>query len=406
MMDDKKHRDIDELLKGVLSTNKKSTYYPLNDLFEQRLVYLGITKHQALKILGIDHKTLASFLSGDSKKVDFITILKFADFLEIPHNEIVDKYFQIVTSANNVDLAQSRKRSFIVNNFNLRSLKKIGFIESINDFEHIENRINLFFGFENIFEFSRHKISAAFSSAKRPTNKENLTWWYATARESLERTPNPYEYDRQGLINYFPQIRWHSMEVENGLLLVAQALFKLGITLIIIPKFTSDIHVRAATLPYRNKPCVVLTKYSEFYGTLWFALIHELFHVLYDWEEIQKEEYHITGESNTISINEQEADNFARQYLFSDEKMNAIIPHINEPRFVKYFAEQNHIHSSIIYTFYCWDKNDPNIYARFKKVTAFDFDVLLERFKTLDFLKFTPVNNISKERNLKIYNSI
>ena len=224
--------------------------------------------------------------------------------------------------------------------------------------------------------------------------------------ESLDKTPNPNEYEREALIDYFPQIRWHSMDVENGLLLVAQALFKLGITLIIVPKFTSDIHVRAATLPYRDKPCIVLTKYTEFYGTLWFSLIHELFHVLYDWEEIQKDQYHITGESNSININEQEADKFARQYLFSDEKMAAIVPHINEFRFVKYFAEQNHIHPAIIYNFYCYDKNEPEIYARFNKQTAFDLDPLLDRFKTFDFSKFKPITQVSKERNIEIYNSI
>jgi HTH-type transcriptional regulator / antitoxin HigA len=404
-MDEKKrHKDIDTLLNGIFIANSKAAYYPLNELFEQRLSYLDITKHQALKILGIDHKTLAAILSGDARKVDFVTILKLSDFLEIPHNEIINKYFQLVSDTYNETLTLAKKRSFLVNNFNLPALKKIGFIDSINDFEDIESRINSFFGFDNIFEFAKHKINAAFSSAKRTTNKENLTWWYATARESLERTPNPNEYDRQALIDYFPQIRWHSMNVENGLLLVSQALFKMGVTLIMVPKFTSDIHVRAATLSYRDKPCIVLTKYTDFYATLWFALIHELFHVLYDWDEIQNEQYHITGESESMKINEQEANNFARQYLFSDEKMNAIKPHIDEPRFVNYFAQENHVHHSIIYSFYCWD-ND-KAYAKYKKYMAVNFDNLLERFKTEEFLKFTPVKQVSKERNLQIYNSI
>jgi DNA-binding Xre family transcriptional regulator len=405
-MDESKHRDIDKMLNGIFSANSQSAYYPLNQLFEQRLTYLNITKHQALKILGIDHKTLNSFLTGDSKKVDFVTTLKLADFLEISHNEILDKYFQLVTNTHNESLASAKKRSFIVNNFNRPALKKIGFIESINDFDHIESKINSFFGYENIFEYSKHKINAAFSNGKRATNKENLIFWYATACESLEKTPNPNEYDRRALIEYFPQIRWHSMNVENGLLLVAQALFKMGVTLIMIPKFTTDIHVRGATLAYRGKPCVVLTKYTDYYATLWFALIHELFHVLYDWGEIQNEQYHITGETDSVKINEQEANSFARQYLFSDEKMNAVKPHIDEPRFVKYFAEENHIHPSMIYTFYCWDMNDDKMYGKHKKYASIDFDILLERFKAEDFLKFTPVKEVSKDRNLEIFNAI
>ena len=111
-MSEKKHRDIDELLKGVLKANSKSTYYQLPELFEQRLAYLNITKHRALKILGIDHKTLASFLSGDAKKVDFVTILKFADFLEISHHEILDKHFQFLNITPNEELASAKKKEF------------------------------------------------------------------------------------------------------------------------------------------------------------------------------------------------------------------------------------------------------------------------------------------------------
>ena len=184
-----RHKDVDALLKRLFSENSKSSYYPLQELFEQRLVSIDITKHQALKILGIDHKTLDSILTGDSKKVDFVTILKLSDFLEIPHEEIVNKYFNLVRDTHNESISLAKKRSFLANHFNLPSLKKIGFIESINDFEHIENRINTFFGYDNIFEHDKHKITAAFSSGKRATNKENLSFWYAAACQSLEKTP-------------------------------------------------------------------------------------------------------------------------------------------------------------------------------------------------------------------------
>lgn len=401
-----RNKDIDDLLKRIITENARPNYYPFKELFEQRLVRLGITKHQARKILGIDHKTLDSILTGDSKKLDFVTILKLSDFLEVSQEEIVNKYFQLVSETHNENLEVSKKRSFIVNNFNLSSLKKIGFINSINDFDHIESRINTFFGYESIFEHSKHKVTAAFSSGKRATNKENLSFWYAAARQSLDKTPNPNEFDRDGLKEFFPHIRWHSMDVEKGLLLVAQALFKLGVTLIIVPKFTTDLHIKGATLCYRDKPCIVLTKYTAFYATLWFTLIHELFHVLYDWEQIKKDEYHITGETESIKINESEADNFARQYLFPDEKMNLIRSHLDEPLFVKHFAEQNHVHPSMIYTFNCWDVNTQEIYKKYNKNTTLNFDSLLNEFETMEFLDFIPVKKISAKRNALIFNPI
>lgn len=86
--------------------------------------------------------------------------------------------------------------------------------------------------------------------------------------------------------------------------------------------------------------------------------------------------------------------------------MTSVKPHIDKLRFVKYFPEQNHIHPSIIYSFYYWDVNDDKSYAKYKKLMSVNFDGLLERFNTEEFLKFTPVKQVSKERNLNIYNTI
>lgn len=407
MEESNKHKDIDDLLKRVFSANSNSSFYKLGELFEQRLMYLGITKHQASKILNIDPKTLMSFLSGETKKVDFITILKFADFLEMPHEDIINKYFEIITNTYSDDIISAKKRSFIINNFNLGALKKIGFINGINDFDDIEKRINEFFGYDSIFDHSKHKIAARFCSGKRATNKENLNFWYAAAKQSIEKTPNPYEYDRQGLLDYFPQIRWHSMNVETGLVKVMQTLFKLGITLIFVPKFTTDIHVRGATFEYLDKPCIVLTKYTDYYATIWFALIHELYHVLYDWDEIRRGEFHISGETESMKISEDEANRFARQYLFSYEKMEIVQPHINKPRFVEHFAQQNHVHPSIIYNFYCWDMGSSSkAYSKYNKLMKVsNYATLLERFKSEEFLKFKNIKSITVERNVTLLNT-
>ena len=402
MEENDKHKDIDALLNRILSENEKVNFFPLRELFDQRLSYLEITKNQASNILDADQKTIDSILAGEARKIDFVTILKLSNFLEIPYEELMNKYFKLISDTHNESILLAKKRSFIVNNFDLPRLKKIGFIDGINDFEHIEERINKFFGYKSVFEHAKYKITAAFSSGKRLTGKSSLMFWYATAGQSLERTPNPYEYDREGLIDYFPQIRWHSMNLENGLQLVAKALYKFGVTLIVVPKFNTDLHIKGATLAYRDKPCIVLTKYTDYYATIWFTLIHEIFHVLYDWDEIRKEKYHITGETDSININEAEADNFARQYLFSDDKMEKIVPHISEPRYVKIFAEQNHVHPSIIYTFYSRDNKN---YSRFHKQMTPQFDLSLEPFNFYefgDFKSFKPIKDITNKRNLQL----
>ncbi|MCR9228832.1 MAG: hypothetical protein NXH90_15540 [Flavobacteriaceae bacterium] len=426
MGDNDRHRDVDKLLKRLFHENERIKIFPLKELFEQRLDDLSITKHQACKILGVENKTLDAFLSGDSKKVDFISILKLSDFLEVSHTELMDKYFDLVLDTHNQSIESAKKRSFIVNNFDLPQLKKIGLIDSINDFDEIERSINVFFGYDSIFEHGEHKITAVFSSGKRKTNHKSLEFWFAAVRKSLDKTPNPHEYDRDGLIDFFPKIRWHCMDIENGLLSVAQKLFRLGITLIIVPKFTPDLHIRGATFSYGDKPCVALTKYTQFYPTLWFALIHELFHVLYDWDVIKREKYHFTKEAvpeegegsiniggsvhvgDLMEINEQEADDFARQYLFPNEKMKEIAPHINEPKYVERFARLNHVDPSFIYVFYLWENESKKLYGKFNKYfPKKQYERLLNNFSVDEYLQFEPVKDISRKRNINLnYNTL
>jgi len=413
-----RHKDVNKLLNRLFSKDDRVNTFQLKELFEQRIDYLAITKNQACKILDWDNKTLDAFLEGDSKKIDFVSILKMSDFLDVPHDILIEKYFELALDTHNETIEISKKRNFIVNHFDLPSLKKIGFINSINDFDEIENRINTFFGYDNIFEHRRNQINGLFSSAKRKTNQRNLGFWYATAKESAEKTPNPYEFDREGLIEYFPKIRWHSMDVENGLLAVAQKLFRLGITLIIVPDFTKDLHIRGLTFSHREKPYIALNKYTRFYPSLWFALIHELFHVLYDWDIILKDKYHFSQDplnnsddtllTSTMEINEDEANDFARQYLFPDDKMKDVLPHINQQFYIENYAKMNHVHPSFMYVFYLWDNNDNSLYAKFNRhFPKESYNKLLKKFSVEQYLDFKPINEVSQTRNKKLnYNTL
>ena len=76
MSDNKKHKDVNNLLRGLFSENTKLQNFELIELFEQRLADLSITKNQACIILDLEHKTLDPVLDGVAKKIDFLTILK------------------------------------------------------------------------------------------------------------------------------------------------------------------------------------------------------------------------------------------------------------------------------------------------------------------------------------------
>jgi len=354
--------DVDRVLNDLFKPAPFVSNETLYEVFDRRITELGISRTAALDILDIERVTLLGILHGKQKRADFTNFIKLAHFLKISNEEVIRLYLHSLQK-NFPEYSSTTHRNveFIKSNFDLAVLKKSGFINSITDFASIEAKIVSHFGLSSIFDYKRPNNEAAFSAGVlQPKNDLTRDFWLNNANDAFKQLNNPHQYERELLIKYFPQIRWHSTNVELGMLTVIKDLFKIGITVIYLPSM-SDLHLRGATTSYNGKPCIILSNYRGFYPTLWFALIHELFHVIFDWDEIKNGNYHLSEEQTdklTVLEKENEANNFAREYLFSDEKMDFIKPHLGDAKYVYDFAQRNHIHPSFIYVFYAKDTKE------------------------------------------------
>lgn len=129
-----------------------------------------------------------------------------------------------------------------------------------------------------------------------------------------------------------PKIRPFTRDIENGLVQVAKALYKVGVTVIFQPSI-EKLQIRGATFSCNKKPCIVLSDLQKNYPTLWFTLLHELHHVLYDFDEINKRVFHLSsGEGDIFLMNEERADNFATEYLLSEARLRYAIGYINSKK--------------------------------------------------------------------------
>jgi HTH-type transcriptional regulator / antitoxin HigA len=364
--------NVDDLLNRLFKPSEPQQKESLKELFNRRVQELGISPTNVLTMLNLASRTLNGILNGTQKMVDYTNLIKIAHFLQLPKEQILQLYIDEIEKNFPLDITSTPQRiEFINENFDLVSLKKAGFIKSISDYNQIENRITSFFGLKDIFEYKRPPFDVAYSSGViRPKNDLGRSVWVKTASDVLNELNNPFDYERKNLIDYFPQIRWHSTNVELGLTNVIRQLFKIGITVIYQPSLSS-LHLRGATFSHNNKPSIVITDYKGFYPTLWFALIHELFHVLFDWDEIKNNSYHISDDGTeelSVIEKEKEANLFAREYLFSKQKMSDVKPHLYDVDYVKEFANNNHVHHSFVYVFNAYDlKNDRTAWAKAKK---------------------------------------
>ena len=398
------NNDIDGYLRQLLSSDQPVS---LREQFDNKLKELDLSFNQVVANLGIEYRTLHGLLDGTLKRIDVQAMMKMAEFLEVPQAQIFDLFMESHKQIYKDEFLNAKKRLFIQNNFDLKNLQKIGFLGNIDDMEQVEERINKYFDFDSIFEYRKHPVSPAFSSMNRKAKTALMReFWVESAYHTFKRINNHYQFDRQGLVDFFPTIRWHSMNVEKGLFQVARALFKLGVTLV-YQSYVPTLLARGATFAVNDRPSIVLTDYQARYPTLWFALIHELYHVLFDWEEIKVNTYHISGEPDLFAMKESEANAFAREYLFSAERMEEIRPHIKDQYFIYNYAKQSHVHPSIIYAFYSFDNSvdDKSVWARYKRHMP-DIDQTVKSLIDNPWQSARPIRELAHKRNTELYNVV
>ena len=339
-------------------------------IFEARLAQHGITQNQAEKLLNMQKRTLEGILDGSAKRIDVINLLKLGQFLGLETNHLFKLFLSDMPTEMIGELEDAKKKAYILANFDIKNLAKAGFLKTKTDFDEIEQRIVAFFGLRSIFDYTLQQAIPAFSKTKKNESTLMREFWVRSAYAHFENLKNPNTYDRKLLVDLIGKIRPYTMNVAGGLRTVTQALYNIGVTVIYQPHL-QNTQVRGATFVIAGKPCIVLTDLNNNYATVWFALLHELHHVLYDYDEIQQNIFHLTGEPDLFLLQEDKADEFARGYLLPDDRAKFIYKYINNQLLVNNFAKENQIHACFIYNFYCWDmeaNSKGNYWAKYNAV--------------------------------------
>jgi HTH-type transcriptional regulator/antitoxin HigA len=335
---------------------------PLPQRLDNRMQEFNLSQRLSSDVLGIERKTLQRILSQEHQKIDILTLLKIGYFLNISIDELIKISVASMTVEEIKELEQAKKSTFILENFDLEGLKKIGFIQDKFNFEEIEQKILSFFGITSIYDYQRELGLILFSQTKRNINDKMREFWLKSIDTAFKTIANPHEYKPELLRQLLEKIPAYSQNEEFGLITVIKALYMVGVTVLVQP-YPTNTQIKGATLLIKKKPCIVLTDYNKRYDTLWFSLIHELYHVLYDYDVLLKANYHLTGENDLFLI-EENANRFARELLLSSEKTQYVYKIINVPFMVEKFARKCSIHTSIIYGFYIYENPTENMKYR------------------------------------------
>lgn len=373
--------DINLLLKSIFSEDK----IDIRSIFDEKLQEYNLSKTKALKLLNIDKDVFEEIVNGTAKQPNLIHIIKIAEFLDYD----VNSFIQVVLSNQSIEnigsIEKARKATFLVKNFDVKTLTKLGFFEQTDDSDLLVNKILTYFGYDSILEFESQLDEPLYSRVKKMHSDKMKDFWVKSAYQTFKIINNQNIYDRNKLKELIVKIRPYSQDVSNGLLTVCRALYNVGVT-VIFQSYLSTTQVRGATFIIEGKPCIVITDFNKNYPTLWFTLLHELNHALFDFETIEANNFHLSDDSDLFLI-EDKADSFARNFFMSEDRFHYIKKYINNPYLVNKFAEDIELHVSLVYSFFTWYQKNlygRNYHAAFKEFYP-DYSVAVKRLNPISW---------------------
>ena len=356
---------------------------------------LNVAQSKVETLISIERKTLNSILDNTAKRIDVVNLIKISHFLGLEMNELLALYAPEMPIEMIKEVQLAKDASYIFNNFDIDSLIKIGIILKGDNSQDIRRKLEKFFTFSSIYDYTQDTIFPAFSRPKRDSHEQVRAFWIKSAYTQFKQINNPNEYNREYLTDLIYKIKPYTRDVQGGLLSVARALYK-------------RLQIKGATFACNGKPCIVLSDLNKRYPTLWFVLLHELYHVLYDFNEIIERSYHVSEEdsSDLFLLDEISPDEFARDFLLNKERLKFVSAYINSPTIVEKCAREWSIHPSIIYAIYMYEASQNGFTMIWSGPLAKEIpstDDALKLFNTHPFEKECLEESVKKIKEL-IYN--
>lgn len=345
--------DIDLLLQKALGSNDGQL--DLKALLDAKMKEYDLTETKVRNLLNIEYDTFRDMINGTAKQPSLINVLKLAQFLEISEGDAIAAVLKNLDTQYIASIEKAKKATFLAKNFDLKKLIKIGFLPNTDDVDVLAKRILDFFGYDSIYEYQSNLNIPLYRKVKRPYSDKMKDLWLASAYKVFKDINNPNEYNREALKDIISKIRPYSQDTDNGLESVCRALYHVGVTVIVQSQLPTTGNF-GATFIVNDRPCIVLTDYGKSYPNLWITLLHELEHVLFDYEIIKNNGYHLSGEPD-IFLLEEKAIDFSWDYFCDMDRYNFIKIHINNPYVIRKFAKQNEVHESILYWAFAYYQN-------------------------------------------------
>ena len=340
----------------IKPNNENVVDLSLKDLLSKFIEETGVPLSAIADEIGVHKETLTKFQNGEAE-LKFMQAVRLMKVLGLTNEQMVEAYCRDFSDAGESSISGLEQISYIRENFCIPTLRKIGIIKPRAKMNEYAEQICSFFGFSSIYEYDDTSISPTlFSKSRRKVleeKEEKMTnFWLKCAISSFLRIDNPNEFDRNLLIQLVKRTSEFTADEVNGYHRFVLVLYQIGITVLTQP-YISGTKSHGGTIIVAGKPCIVITDMGKKFHKLWISLLHELYHVINDYEMLESIEYHFsTPDYPDLLMNEQKADQFALNILINPAVQQNLSKVINFPYKVKELSYKLGVSASIVYGVY------------------------------------------------------
>lgn len=290
---------------------------PTGEIIKEYLNYYGYTQKETCKRLDISEKHLSNVLNSNSRLTEELA-LKLEKLMPISAN------YWLTLELNYREHLAREEETYSLYNVDLKMLsKRFKFNEVFKGMNYSlsEQAIEMLKllkinSYEN-FDVAYSNLRVSFM--QDDGEKEPIAVWINLCEEEIELQNNDLDniqFSLQKLKNELPMLKYIALneDVEQSINNARKVLNEIGVYVVLREAIT-NCKVRGVLTTYRKKPAIYLSGRFKTHDNIWFALIHEIAHLLFHYNNQDT----IVLSENDILNQEDEANVFARSFFVNKE---------------------------------------------------------------------------------------
>ena len=192
----------------------------LREMLNELLIESDVAVTAVAEEIGINKDSFSEYLKGNYE-LKLNQAIKVMKLLDITESQLVSAYNKEVSEKDLINIEKSERLSYVLRNFDVPTLKKIGIIKPRAKIEDYEKQICDFFNFKSIYEYDDTSLMPTlFSKSKafvaQEKERKMNDFWLKCSIYSFSQINNPYEYNRDLLIELLKRISEFTSDRVHG----------------------------------------------------------------------------------------------------------------------------------------------------------------------------------------------